>query len=481
MYIYTYPFLCIGSQLESRLQMVLSEAEPAVMQSRMEAAQRLEGMSRTVERLDSSVSSFGKRMDLFAAAVEAVNSNMASVVETQNKERAAMDERLTAALDHFDDTRAQMEESLKATNTMIEKEIAEQAAVIGQLRQDVEGKADVRLVLDKVTKQEWTSQLLRLQQAADARDARTVSREEYKTHLNELRESIAADQAVRQSNIARLANELHALVQEVSSKASKADLVDVASVLHSFPKVHEELDHLRLFVDQEIASKQDLQQLHEVTVTHRQLRRQMDKLLRAIAEEVRRGENAGLIGGGNVSVGDNKVPLLGMNSRSGTCGTCLVKTSLPRGSTCLSCAARLQVGKPTQSFNHLVPTKGGGFAVVTPRRLEVKGSPEAPLALLGPPSDSTGPTNPLASSGMASMNASLTAALDAHRAVPRPATVGAMPRGAMDGTTMDMNATDSILPALYPSTVKREVGTDGKVYNTSRGRQTHTLVKRVPP
>ncbi len=61
-----------GSHIENRLQMVLSEAEPSVLQSRLEANQRLETMSKAVEKLDGIVASFNTRMTQFENTIKSV-------------------------------------------------------------------------------------------------------------------------------------------------------------------------------------------------------------------------------------------------------------------------------------------------------------------------------------------------------------------------------------------------------------------------
>ena len=150
--------------------------------------------------------------------------------------------------------------------------IESQGKTLMAVEKNLERKADVRLVLDKVSRSEYTSQIKKLQQADDhiaarssppvptptpahahaaharthAHTHRAVAREEYKSQLSALRDSISEDQKQRHQNIARIANELQKLVSDVSSKASKSDLIDVASVLNSFPKVHEEIDNLKV-------------------------------------------------------------------------------------------------------------------------------------------------------------------------------------------------------------------------------------------
>ena len=101
--------------------------------------------------------------------------------------------------------------------------------------------------------------------------AQFLNRDEYKVQLSALRDSISQDQKQRHLNVATIATELQKLVSEVSTKASKADLLDVASVLNNFPKVHEEIDSLKVFVNNEITDKTD--QILNTTVDKKELKR----------------------------------------------------------------------------------------------------------------------------------------------------------------------------------------------------------------
>ncbi len=477
--------------------------------------------------------------------------------QQQAEERVSLTNVITSALEQLEQTRGALEERVEATTQLVHSEIHEQAAVLGRLSQSVEGKADVRLVLDKVSRQEWAAQVRRLQQADDDIASRSVLREEYKHELDQLRDTMLEDQTLRQHNIARLANELQVVVQDLSGKASKADLVDVANVLNSFPKVHEELDHLKLFVDQEIASKQDLhvrmqencimswyhftgyysctfmrffflffffffccrlfirhplyffriiyhppcfllshpQMLQESVVNHKQLRRQLDRLLRSLSEEVRRGDNAGLLpgSGGTAGVGGSGAGFSG----SRVCGTCLTKTSLTKGSACLSCAARLQpsatqrrgggladaaaaVAGGSLPANLLVPTKGGGFAVTTPRRIEVAVTRDR---LLGPSamSSSSSSTGGHGNDGGASNqlqhhshDGNSSTMYIPPSGVPMSGRNGGGGAGAGGGGDM-RPVTADVIGSARGSSVRRERGSDGRLF-TSTGVRTHVLV-----
>lgn len=211
------------------------------------------------------------------------------------------------------------------------------------LERGMEQKADIKLVLDKVSRTEYIAQVKKINQAQDELLNRTVARDEYKHQMALLRDSIHQDQKQRHANIARIANQLQQLVADVSTKASKSDLIDVASVLNNFPKVHEEIDSLKEFLNHEIAQKTD--QIMSTTVDRKQLKKTMARLLKALNQELV-----------NVAIPEDA---------SG------IRTGQAAGNNCMSCAVKLKPSKPEQVFDRereVVPSRGGGFMLNSAKR-----------------------------------------------------------------------------------------------------------------
>jgi len=363
-----------GSHVDARLQAVLAESEPAVIKSRAEAAQRLEQMWKALERMEATVNSFTERMVQLENMVMQSSDQLCTAISEQASERTKLAEQVTEALTRLEETRTELRERTEGLQASVNAEIEEQARALGEFQQKLESKADIRLVLDKITRQEWQAVVNELRHADEEILSRAAARSEVEELVMRLRHDLTEEDQQRNANIVRIANDLKSLVSEVSSKASKSDLVDVANVLNSFPKVHADLDSLKMFVEREIASKQDLQLLQDATVTRKSLRRQLDALLKALAAEIHSGERAGLIPGGIGSLG------LPNHRRNGPCTSCHTRAASTPGGTCLVCSAKLLGNVPHTSRHNsttsslgnpsFVPMKGGGFALTSsPRRL----------------------------------------------------------------------------------------------------------------
>jgi hypothetical protein len=134
--------------------------------------------------------------------------------------------------------------------------------------------------VDKASKHELESVNARLLMVTE----KTVEREEYAKAINEISAAMADTIEERRRHIREIANQLQVIVQAVASKASKSDLIDIASVLNTFPRVQLELEQLKEFVQTTIADKTD--RLVENAVDRKMLRQKMHELMRRLKTEV---------------------------------------------------------------------------------------------------------------------------------------------------------------------------------------------------
>ena len=72
------------------------------------------------------------------------------------------------------------------------------------LERSMEKKADMKLVLDKVSRSEYSAAVQKLRAVDEEILNRSVNREEYRLQLNEIREVMSEDQRERVANIARM-------------------------------------------------------------------------------------------------------------------------------------------------------------------------------------------------------------------------------------------------------------------------------------
>lgn len=99
-----------------------------------------------------------------------------------------------------------------------------------QVGAQLENKADLTLVADKVSRSEYATQIRMLQKTDDDIATRAVPREEYKQRLAEIRSSMVEEEKQREQNEQRLDIRLRELTELLRNKyASKHDLIHVSS------------------------------------------------------------------------------------------------------------------------------------------------------------------------------------------------------------------------------------------------------------
>ena len=103
------------------------------------------------------------------------------------------------------------------------------AQILENLDEKVSQKADIQMVLDRVSRAEYQNAVLDLAKANELVLAKTTSKQ--LAQLNKLRASFEDDVKARQESIASLANQLQLMMSDLERKASKEDLVGMASVL----------------------------------------------------------------------------------------------------------------------------------------------------------------------------------------------------------------------------------------------------------
>ena len=255
-----------------------------------------------------------------------------------------------------------------------------------------------------------------------------MARDEYKSQLSALRDSISEDQKQRHQNIARIANELQKLVSDVATKASKSDLIDVASVLNSFPKVHEEIDNLKVFVNEEIQSSSD--RIMETTVDKKQMKRTMTKLLKSLNEEMSHKDR---------------------NDTAPNCDSCAMRTGAQTGTACLMCSTRLRKEHQGVNYGPKNAVRGGGFSLTQPQRPNTSSRPNVMHTVGG-------------------MNGY------SYTSGRRPMTV---PNGLDADEVHHHHHHEPPNTARLPPNVER--GSDGKLYSkTQAGSRTHRLMVNTP-
>jgi hypothetical protein len=121
-------------------------------------------------------------------------------------------------------------------------------------------------------------------------------------------------------------------MNDMTSKATKADLLHVSNILSTLPQVHDELENLKSFVNEELTTRADYFQ--NKAIDKKTVNKLLNKKLRALQEEV----------------------LLVAQPKD--CNSCGTRSGLQPGSYCISCATPVKV-----IDREFAPSRGGGFVI----------------------------------------------------------------------------------------------------------------------
>lgn len=309
-----------------------------------------DAMGRTIERLTELARNYARLRD-----------NQESLVRRCDTTDNAIMKKFEGVRQDIVSSHSTLDKKLAKNRREIDEVTGASCASITSLEKGMEQKADMRIVMEKVNRAEYLAQIKKLQQADDELAGRAVPREEYKSTLIQLKDSIKNDQEQRQLAIARLANEVHKISNEIGNKASKNDLLHISTVLNGMPKIHEEIENLKNFVNTEVAVKTE--QMAQRMVDRQEVNRILSRKLQKLQEEVLEA------------------------AQPSDCDTCTKRSGPQAGTHCLSCAAPLKIYD-----KEFTATKGGGFSVVMPksaRSVEVK-EEKAPKTKTTKPSAAVG-------------------------------------------------------------------------------------------
>ena len=464
-------------------------------------AEKLRAQDQVLARLDSTVSSMGNQLSDLARSSGASKESSASSLQQLAAEVASMNEQFSALSRQFQAQHRVLDSRLTAQRTELDSSITQLIDELSGLDRRVESKADLKLILDKVSRAEYSQALKKLKSSWDDLSNRSVNREEYRLQLMEIREVMNEDQRERVAQLARIANELSKLVNDMASKASKADVLDLAQVVAAQPKVGEAVENLKGFVSASLDSRTS--EIMEVAVDRKQLKRSMQRLLRSLQEEV----------------SSATMPV--------NCDACALRTGVHSGTNCLSCAQQMKLGarvaqwsgggssdaaSPEPPAHEILASRGGGFMVTASQSAAAAAAASAAASYSHSPSPSARPrvvvssgygSRPGTSGGVGTAGGPMSPSERAALARSRPATTGrSFSRTAVMAATPSFDATagndpfppapGSVSPTPGPvpfasseaaatpqraqlTTAGEVVGSDGRVYH-GRGARTHRLV-----
>jgi hypothetical protein len=215
------------------------------------------------------------------------------------------------------------------------------------LRKLIEDKADIRMVLEKVGRSEYDAQVKKVENLTSTLLETRISKTEFKALFNKLREAIHADNTNVNGKLTDLQGHLDRVQEANQRKATKSDVVDLAAIINKLPKVDNQLQTVKQFVQTTVA--QETQDLLDNMVDRTQLHRSLATLVRQIRQEI-------------------------VSKRKHECDSCATVTGLRSGKVCMSCAQH----RPNTETTMPMPTfrKSGGFQWANPVPVEDKREPE---------------------------------------------------------------------------------------------------------
>jgi hypothetical protein len=188
---------------ESRLKDTLQEISPDAIRIREEHTEKLRKHDEKILSIENVNSTLLQRVTTLEQQVRDLTDITSKTASSHTLRLGALETKQKEIVQSISILSDDLESKLLSQKKEMEAGFQAQIAMLNQVEKVLDTKADIRIVLDKVSRLEFATQVKKLMQSDDDIASKAVARDEYKNQLSQLKESIMQDQQHRQHNIAR--------------------------------------------------------------------------------------------------------------------------------------------------------------------------------------------------------------------------------------------------------------------------------------